>query len=272
MRYFIKLSYDGSSFCGWQFQPNAPTVQECLEKALSTLLKEKIAVTGAGRTDTAVNASRYVAHFDCISDGFDAEGIRYKLNAILPHSMVVHSLGEAAPDFHARFGATNREYTYFLHRIKDPFIEKFSYKYTYPLDIEAMNRAAAYLTGTHDFSCFEKTGADSKTSICTVKEAGWHDYFPTHVTIAGFDCSGTSDHGPAYIYFKISADRFLRNMVRAIVGTLLEVGRGKRSVEEFASLILPADGGTPAACGRANRCAAGESVPGNALFLSKVEY
>ncbi len=243
MRYKIIMSYNGAEFCGWQIQPDAPSVQGALEDALKTLLHSETKVTGAGRTDTGVNASYYVAHFD--SDvSIDCAQICYKLNAILPAGIAIKSISGTTDDFHARFGATEREYTYFLHRCKDPFVEKFSWQYMFPdLDFDAMNLAAKELLGTHDFKCFEKTGADNKTSICTVTEAGWH--------------RTDDDHW----YFRITADRFLRNMVRAIVGTLLEVGRGKRTAGSIASLI---ESGT--------RCDAGQSVPGHALFLSNVKY
>ena len=326
MRYFISLSYDGSLFCGWQSQPNAMTIQDSIEKALSALLRCRTSVTGAGRTDSGVNACGYVAHFD-FEGPLDTAQIRYKLNAILPRGIVVHnvlpvssSLTDAhGAEFHARFSATRREYTYFLHRNKDPFVEKFSLLYTFPLDFEAMNRAAALLVGTHDFSCFQKIGSDAKTSICTVEEAFWKPYTPSHIAVMGApallpgelstvsarpqaanpDVSARpspanpalsdavhggpsasdyalsdavhggmsqtdpalSDCGEDYWYFRISADRFLRNMVRAVVGSLLEVGRGKRSVEDFSHLL---DGGS--------RSLAGESVPGHPLFLSKVKY
>ena len=282
MRYFIKLSYDGTRFCGWQVQPNALTVQECLEKSLSTLLKAKVSVVGAGRTDTQVNAVGYVAHFDFdgpvpefLSDGageIDATKTGYKLNAILPKEIVVHEVRKVDDGLHARFSATRREYTYFIHRTKDPFVESHSYFCPWALDVEAMNRAASYLIGEHDFRCFEKTGSDNKTSKCVVTEARWVEYSPVDVSVMGW----SAPEG-AYMYFRISADRFLRNMVRAVVGSLLEVGRGKRSVEEFASLVLPVDGdcsrdGHIAENGTPYRSMAGESVPGNALFLSDIEY
>lgn len=270
MRYKITLSYDGSAFCGWQIQPNAPSVQQALEKALSTLLRDKISVVGAGRTDTGVNAVGYVAHFDFSADDRvlpDCRQIGYKLNAILPPQICVREIVPVSDEFHSRFSATRREYTYFLHRRKDPFVEKYSYLCTYPLDVGAMNEAAKALVGRHDFSCFEKSGGDNKTSICTVSEAAWRSYQPTHVALMGF---GGEDGGAAeeYLYFRIAADRFLRNMVRAIVGTLVEVGRGKRRAEEFAALIAASDaeGSGP------GRGAAGESVPGHALFLSGVDY
>ena len=243
MRYKITLSFNGAPFNGWQVQPDAPSVQGTLEDALGRLLGFDAGVTGAGRTDTGVNAKGYVAHFDAPGT-VDCAQIRYKLNAILPASVVVHSVEQVPEGFHARFSATRREYTYFLNRVKDPFVQNFSYWYGYPdLDFDAMNRAAAFLPGTRDFRCFEKTGADNRTSVCTVYEAGW---FKTD-----------EDHW----YFKISADRFLRNMVRAIVGTLLEVGRGKRTPESVLTLLESG-----------SRSDAGESVPGHALFLSGIEY
>ena len=292
MRYSIKLSYSGADFCGWQVQPDAPSVQQTLQEALSTLLRAAVAVTGAGRTDTGVNAIGYIAHFDA-AEGLDTHNLCYKLNAILPRSVVVHDIAPAAEDFHARFDATRREYTYFLHRSKDPFVEAFSWQCGYPgLDFEAMNSAAGLLVGTHDFSCFEKVGADNKTSVCTVFEAYWKPYVPGFRTVIPSEAKESR-----YWYFRISADRFLRNMVRAIVGTLIEVGRGKRSLDDFAGLIfegaLPPNtprssqatdiacnaGSVPPSAGRSEdrhepslRSLAGESVPGHALFLSKVEY
>ncbi len=322
MRYFISLSYDGSGFCGWQSQPDAHTVQDSIEKALSALLRCRIRVTGAGRTDTGVNACGYAAHFD-FEGPLDTAQIRYKLNAILPREIAVHRIQAVdgqLPDahgaeYHARFSAVRREYTYFLHTHKDPFTERYSLLCTFPLDFDAMNRAAAKLTGTHDFSCFRKVGSDTKSSICTVEEAFWKPYTPSHIAVMGAPaplpgqpeadsfrpspanpaCSprplpAASDSfsrpspadpdsfsrprpaasgcspcivfpGQDYWYFRISADRFLRNMVRAVVGSLLEVGRGKRSIEDFTLLL---SGGS--------RCAAGESVPGHPLFLSKVKY
>lgn len=243
MRYKMTLSYDGTDFCGWQRQPDAPSVQETVEKALTTLLREDIAVTGAGRTDAGVHARNYVAHFDAAPQ-FDCTQLRRKMNAILPTSVVIHSIEETSPDFHARFDAKRREYDYYLHRCKDPFSDKYSLLCAYPdLNFDEMNKAAGLLLGTHDFSSFEKVGTDNKTSICTVYEAGWHTEDGVHWR------------------FHIAADRFLRNMVRATVGTLLEVGRGKRSAGSVVELLEARD-----------RCSAGESVPGHALFLSRIEY
>jgi len=291
MRYKLLLSYSGKDFFGWQSQPEAPSVQETLENALHTLLGSPTSVIGAGRTDTGVSAVGYVAHFDAASE-IDANWLLYKSNAILPPSITIHEVSIAAPDFHARFDAVRREYTYFLHRCKDPFADSHSYRFTYPaLDFELMNRAAALLVGTHDFSCFQKTGSDNKTSLCTVFEASWHPYTPSHIAILGKveaaekpqevsearrgvaeagGCEKAASGGSEavsggsesqYWYFRIAANRFLRNMVRSIVGTLLEVGRGKRSLENFAELI---NGGL--------RTMSGESVPGHALFLSGIDY
>ena len=270
MRYSLCLSYDGAAFCGWQIQPNAPSVQACLEGVLSRLLNTPVSVTGAGRTDTAVNAVNYVAHFDF--DGFlpfKASDFTYKLNAMLPREVVVLSVTPVADDWHARFSARRREYTYFIHRQKDPFLRHYSWQCGYPeLDFQAMNTACQYLLGTHDFSCFEKTGGDNKTSICTVFDAFWAPYVPSHIQVMADksalqsplrqkECAGAS----SYWYFRIAADRFLRNMVRATVGTLIEVGRGKHAPEWIAELIATGTRGD-----------AGESVPGHALFLNKVGY
>lgn len=256
MRYKITLSYDGSRFCGWQIQNDAITVQECLQNALSTLLKEETAVTGAGRTDSKVNAISYVAHFETAARDLDAVDFGYKINAILPHGIVVHSIVPAEPDFHARFDARMREYKYFIHRRKDPFMNAYSYLYTFRIDVEKMNEAAALLLGEHDFSCFEKVGSDNKTSVCKVSLARWETYTPGHVSLMGYPAPEDD-----YLVFTIRADRFLRNMVRAVVGSLLEIGRGRHDTAWMEGLL---QGGT--------RSDAGESVPGHALFLTKVEY
>lgn len=258
MRYTLRISYNGSDFYGWQRQPGTRTVQGEIERALSIFLGNEIPVTGAGRTDTGVNAVNYIAHFD-LPDGCslnDAKNFLYKINAILPKGITVHEVREAGPDFHARFSALSREYHYFIHRKKDPFMENFSWYCRYPLDLEKMNAAARNLLGRHDFSCFEKKGGNNLTSICTISEAVWETWLPPHVSVLGYPC-GRED----FLMFRIRADRFLRNMVRAIVGTLVEVGRGRRSPEWTAGLLRDGD-----------RSAAGESVPGNALFLSRIEY
>lgn len=243
MHLFIRLSYDGSAFSGWQSQPNAPSVQAELERALSIAFRENISVIGAGRTDSGVNARGYFASFDISSDTIeDADFICSKINAILPKGIVVSGLYSVPPQAHARFDAVSRTYRYYLHTAKDPFAS-FSYFYTFPIDIVAMNEAARRIVGTRDFSCFEKTGADNATSICTVTRAEWEKTDGTHLV------------------FTISANRFLRNMVRAVVGTLLEIGRGRHSVEWIDEVLASGD-----------RCKAGQSVPGEALFLEEVQY
>lgn len=273
MRYTVRLSYDGADFSGWQVQPNAKSIQEFLQAALSTLLGGTVSVTGAGRTDANVNAVNYLAHFDTAQELLrDARTLCYKLNAILPPSIIIHEVLPApSEDFHARFDAVSREYKYFIHRHKDPFAGKWSYLFDYDtLDVDAMNRAAAFLYGTHDFACFQKKGTDTKTSICTVSKAVWTPYTPVHVSQAGFTagdgkvlrtiCEG-AEGDPAYLVFDICADRFLRNMVRAVVGTLLEIGRGKHGPEWMQEVMVSA-----------SRSAAGESVPGHALFFCGASY
>lgn len=257
MRYKIRLSYDGSAFCGWQIQNNAATVQGEIEKSLSTLLGTEIQITGAGRTDSEVNAINYIAHFDAPDEGMPkSEHLRYKMNAILPHGIAVHEVVPCTPEFHARFDAQSREYHYFIHFVKDPFCDKFSYRMRYPLDLEKMNEAAAHLLGEHDFSCFEKTGGNNTTSICTITEARWETYRPTHAEMLGYEF-----HDGDYIVFRIKANRFLRNMVRAIVGSLIEVGRGKKEPSWIGRLV---ENGT--------RSDAGSSVPGKALFFTGAKY
>lgn len=257
MRYYIRLSYNGSAFSGWQIQPDGITVQGCLQKALSLVSGEDVAVTGAGRTDAGVNAVNYVAHFDVEEPLPLRPGdLEYKINAILGKEIIVHEIVPVSDDLHARFSAVSREYKYFLHRKKDPFMGHFSWYCKYGLDVDAMNEAAAFLKGTHDFSCFEKKGGNNKTSVCTVLESGWRSYTPSHVKELGYPAADGD-----YLVFTVRADRFLRNMVRAIVGSLVDVGRGKRDPEWLRSLI-----------GSGSRSDAGESVPGHALFLSYIEY
>jgi tRNA pseudouridine38-40 synthase len=232
-------------------------VQGELEKSLSTLLGMAISVVGAGRTDSDVNAINYIAHFD-ISDevSINAEQLCYKLNAILPKTVSVHEISACREDFHARFDACSREYRYFIHFTKDPFVEKFSHRMRHPLNINKMNEAAELMLGEHDFSCFEKVGGNNATSICTVTEASWSVYKPSHCDMLGYPYEEGN-----YIVFKVVANRFLRNMVRAIVGSLIEVGRGKKDPSWILDLIASG-----------NRSDAGSSVPGEALFFTGAEY
>lgn len=242
MRYKITLSYDGSAFCGWQIQSNAPSVQETLQNALSTLLGDRVEVVGAGRTDTGVNAIGYVAHFDCDA-AFEPKQICYKLNAILPKEIAISDIAQVSDDFHARFSATSRQYKYYIHDRKDPFRNAFSWYCRYRMDMDRMNEACTLLLGTHDCSCFEKTGSDNATSICTVTYARWEK----------------AEDGS--LVFTIEANRFLRNMVRAIVGTLVDIGRGVHEPSYISELLE-----------KGTRSDAGQSVPGHALFLSDIRY
>lgn len=243
-RYFIQLSYDGSNYHGWQIQPNGSSVEETIEKALTTLLRQPVDITGAGRTDAGVNAKMMVAHFD-VPEGViaDCSQLSYRLNRMLPPDIAIQKITPVGSDMHARFSAVSRTYHYFIHTAKDPFLRRFSWEVHYQLDLKLMNEAAAYLLGEKDFKCFCKTGADVKTTICKV-------------TDARFDKKDGNR-----IVFTITANRFLRNMVRAVVGTLIDVGRGKLTLEQFRGIV---DNGT--------RSDAGESVPGYALFLADIRY
>ena len=255
MRFFASISYNGSGLSGWQIQDNAPSVQAEVQRALSAALGEKITVVGAGRTDTGVNASDFTAHFDTDSSlvtGDPAQTI-YKINAILPKNIVLHDIVRVRDDAHARFDADSRTYRYYVHSRKDPFVRDFSWYCKFPLDVEAMNRGAELLLGRHDFSCFEKTGSAAASPECEVTAAGWSCWTPVVAPMPG-DTSG-------YLVFTITANRFLRNMVRAIVGTLIEVGRGRQEPGWVADVMVSRD-----------RCRAGQSVPGHALFLTDVHY
>ena len=240
MRYFIYLSYDGSRYHGWQIQPNGISVQEVLNGALSTLLRQPIEVTGAGRTDAGVNASLMVAHFDTVHQA-DDELVR-RLNKFLPQDIAVEKIVPVRADAHARFSATSRTYHYYIVTEKSPF-EPYAYRYPLPLDFEKMNEAAQTLFDYTDFTSFSKLHTDVKTNNCHITHARWEQVAPTKWQ------------------FTITADRFLRNMVRAIVGTLLDVGRGVLSIDGFRNVIA-----------QKNRCSAGNSVPGGALFLADVSY
>jgi len=242
MRYFIWLSYDGKRFHGWQRQPNGISVQEELERGLSLLLKSNIDVVGAGRTDAGVHARQMAAHFDYDGD-FDMQNLAYKLNRLLPHDIAIQRIEPVASDLHARFSATSRTYHYHVHLRKNPFLWDYSYKPHFEPDFALMNEAAATLLEYEDFGAFCKAGSDVKTTLCRVTHAQWHQ---------------TS---PDTWYFRITANRFLRNMVRAVVGTLMEVGRHRMTVDEFRRVV---EGG--------QRTQAGESMPGHALYLEEITY
>lgn len=243
MRYFVWFSYDGARYHGWQIQPNGDSVQARLEQALSTLLRQPVAVTGAGRTDAGVHARRMAAHFDVAALPLSEQDLAYKLNRLLPADISVERVEPVSPDLHARFSATSRTYRYYVHTHKDPFLRAYSLELHYDLDFPLMNQAAQMLLHYDDFGAFCKAGADVKTTLCHVTHAQWHAT------------------GPHTCYFQITANRFLRNMVRAVVGTLIEVGRHRLSLDDFRRVV---EGGS--------RSAAGESMPGHALFLEDVTY
>lgn len=252
MRYFIQLSYDGTGYHGWQVQPNGVSVQEVLQKALSTLLRQPTEVTGAGRTDAGVHASMMVAHFDwpAAHEGeggeeapLDCTQLTYKLNRLLPPDVAVQAVKPVSPEMHARFSATRRTYHYYIHTRKDPFLRGYSWQVNVPLDFALMNEAAQVLLEYSDFTSFSKTGTDVKTNICQLTEARWEQLKPGEWR------------------FTVSANRFLRNMVRAIVGTLVEVGRHRMTISQMRHAIEAKD-----------RQRAGESVPGHALYLTNIEY
>jgi len=242
MRYFVTFSYDGTRYHGWQIQPNGDSVQAQLQRALSLLLRREIIVTGAGRTDAGVHARMMVAHFD-IDDETDGRQLAYKLNKLLPRDIAVAKVERVADDLHARFSATSRMYRYYLHTAKNPFLSNTSCEIHYPLDFNKMNEAAKVLMEYEDFGAFCKAHADVKTTLCHVTVAEWHQMSPTTW------------------YFEIRANRFLRNMVRAVVGTLVDVGRGRVSIEDFRKIIE----------GK-KRTEAGESMPAHALFLEDITY
>lgn len=252
MRYFIQLSYDGTGYHGWQVQPNGVSVQEVLQKALSTLLRQPTEVTGAGRTDAGVHASMMVAHFDWPAahkgEGgeetpLDCTQLTYKLNRLLPPDVAVQAVRPVGPEMHARFSATRRTYHYYIHTRKNPFLRGYSWQVNVPLDFALMNEAAQVLLEYSDFTSFSKTGTDVKTNICQLTEARWEQLKPGEWR------------------FTVSANRFLRNMVRAIVGTLVEVGRHRMTISQMRHAIEAKD-----------RQRAGESVPGHALYLTNIEY
>jgi len=241
LRYFIEFSYNGRAYHGWQNQPNAITVQEVLEQAISTLLRQEIAVVGAGRTDAGVHAKQMFAHFD-VTELLEIKDLVFRLNAFLPEDIAVKNIRLAKPDAHARFDAIERTYEYWVVRNKNPFYLQSAHVSLLPLDMDAMNKAAAILMEYTNFECFSKSNTDVKTFDCDVKHAIWQE--------AG-----------EKLVFAITANRFLRNMVRAIVGTLLEIGLGKKQPGAIRDIIASRDRGN-----------AGASVPAKGLYLTKVMY
>ncbi|MBE5032980.1 tRNA pseudouridine(38-40) synthase TruA [Gallalistipes aquisgranensis] len=242
MRYFLELSYKGTAYNGWQRQPDAPSVQQTVETALSTLLRTSVGIVGAGRTDTGVHAAYYVAHFDTVSEIEDTARFCYHLNALMPADIAAGTVTRVADGAHARFDALQREYFYRIVPFKDPFRTETAWLYSVPLDVERMNEAAALLMHYEDFTTFSKLHSNNRTSICRIFGAEW---------------AGRGDE----LVFTIRADRFLRNMVRSIVGTLVDVGRGKLTVESFGDAVESRD-----------RSRASGSAPAQGLFLSDVLY
>ena len=241
LRYFIQFSYNGTAYHGWQIQPNALSVQEVLSQALHTILGLPIALTGAGRTDTGVHAKEMFAHLD-LPEEIETEKLMYKLNAYLPKDIAVAGIFAVAPDAHARFDASKRTYEYHIHNTKEVFSADTSWHYHNQLNIELMNEACKELFNHSDFECFSKVHTDVNTFNCKIMEAHWQQ-------------NGNK------LIFTIAADRFLRNMIRAIVGTMVNIGLEKVSLQEFKQIIECKD-----------RNKAGFSVPAHGLYLTKVEY
>jgi tRNA pseudouridine38-40 synthase len=243
-RYFVHIAYNGKNYHGWQRQPNGISVQEAVETALSILLKEKLSVTGCGRTDAGVHARDFYFHYDFAAslDEAAVNDIAYRLNRYLPGDIVVFRMFRPGDDFHARFSASSRTYVYQISRRKDPFANGLAWIMDAPLNIDLMKVAANSLIGTADFTCFSKSNTDTKTNMCTITKALWSE----------------NDN---ILSFEITADRFLRNMVRAVVGTHFNIGKGKMSLEDYKKLLVSG-----------NRSDAGESVPAHGLYLTKVEY
>ena len=241
MRYFIKFAYNGTHYHGWQSQPNAVTVQETLEKALSLLFKKSIELVGAGRTDTGVHAKEMYAHFD-FDENIETDYWIPKLNSYLPKDIVIYTILPVADEAHARFDATSRTYQYYIHNFKDAFLTDQSWYHHFPLDFEKMNEASSVLIEHTDFECFSKTNTDVFTYNCKITEAFWQK-------------NGNQ------LIFTITADRFLRNMVRAIVGTLINIGQGKTEVAQLKKIIESK-----------KRSEAGFSAPAHGLYLTKIKY
>ena len=246
MRYFLRFAYDGTAFHGSQRQPNGITVQQTMEQALAMIFREEVPLTFAGRTDAGVHAREMYAHFDIPDDDNSIlliQNSKFRLNGILPDSIAIFDIYPVTDDAHARFSATRRTYEYHIVDHKDPFLCQQVTRVRPGLDFAAMNEAAQLLIGKQDFASFCRTNTDVKTTICDLTRAEWEEL------------------GNGHAVFTIAADRFLRNMVRAVVGTLFEVGRGKITKEQFAQVIT-----------QHNRCAAGDSAPAEGLFLTHIEY
>lgn len=248
MRYFLKISFQGAAYHGWQIQPRDVSVQETIEKALAMVLRHDTPITGAGRTDAGVNATTMYAHFDTPQPVADLRLLARSLNGILPQDIAINQVIPVHDEAHARFDATSRTYKYFAHTAKSPLLRATSWQCNPKLDFELMNEAAQHLMTYEDFTSFSKLHTDVKTNICHITQARWERY-------------DSIDSNVEQWVFTITADRFLRNMVRAIVGTLVDVGSHKISVSDFCDIIEKKD-----------RCAAGTSMPAHALYLWDVKY
>jgi tRNA pseudouridine38-40 synthase len=259
MRYFLELSYRGDCYNGWQRQRNAPSVQQRLEDALSTLLGAPAQVTGAGRTDTGVHAAYYVAHFDCASNlDTDGERFLYRLNALLPDDIAVLGVTRVADDAHARFDAVRREYKYYIRNRKNPFTRAVEWQYYVPLDVEAMNAAAVMLPECADFTTFSKLHSGNRTNICRVFDSHWEQAGSDSAAPARTGCSAAGD---TLLIYTVAADRFLRNMVRSLVAAMVDVGRGRITVERFGEILSSRD-----------RSLSTATAPACGLFLTDVAY
>ena len=242
MRYRIDLAYNGENYHGWQTQPNASSVQETLERAFSLILRQNISITGCGRTDTGVHAEYYVAHFNSYAIKGKISDLVHKMNSFLPKDIAIYGIEPVDDEFNARFSAVSRSYRYLIHTRKDPFLDRSSWLVPYPIDIEKMNQGCEILKRYTDFASFCKAGSDNKTTICHISSAQW------------------TQNGHRII-FEITADRFLRNMVRAIVGTMVDLGMGKTSLDGFEDIIKSH-----------KRSSAGQSVPAKGLSLVDIRY
>ena len=266
-RYFIHLAYNGAAYCGWQTQPDLPTVQQTLEQALTTLLRQPTAVVGCGRTDTGVHASDFYAHFDYPSeaDALDTGQLTFKLNSFLPNDIAIYRIFPVADNAHARFDAVARTYQYHVSNLRLPFRQGLYCRIYFQPDIDRMNEAARVLMEYDDFTSFAKLHTQVKTNICHLTEAHW-DMLPIEngtlkrESTAPNSQLSTLNSQFEYV-FTIRSNRFLRNMVRSVTGTLLDVGRGKLSIDGLREIIE-----------RKDRCAAGVSMPAQGLFLTRVDY
>ena len=242
-RYFMFLSFEGTNYHGWQIQPNAFTVQQTLENALSLILSEKITSIGAGRTDAGVHAAMFCLHFDSQRNDIDSDKkLIFRLNNFLPDDIAIKSICKVIPEANARFSAISRTYKYYILKTKNPFKQLWSWHINYPLNVSLMNTACNILKEYSDFTSFSRLHSDAKTNICSISSAEWIE-------------------NDSEITFSITSNRFLRNMVRAIVGTMVDLGSGKISVEDFKKIIEAKD-----------RCKAGKSAPAKGLFLTDINY